>query len=392
MKFSKEFRIITLIAFFSVVSAFTIPRNVELGKEPRSLHRSIKPKISFVEYKKYALLTSSKQALQENDSSEIASERSPFTRAIDMVKSDTSRAFAFSAWMVLCGAILGPFLDSYHSAFGVLEYDTPLKLPAIGLTTAWWVPELFGLAGFIIGWLYILLDEVFANPQKEHPMKVSPPLILVCISFFTLQYWLSGVLYDASFDRTMILCIMSILSGIGYMGFDASIAGFIASLATAVGGPLIEVGLISVLSGHGSGYHYTDPGETGFFPLWISPIYFLGGPAVGNLARGIWTQLSKEKTLLPQDNNLDRSLENFVNASGSIEDDAQPRCKTCNDTRAVGCPNCDAQGYYVSYGRRIKCNCCNGKGLVICRDCFSQYDDDPYDIDGIRDIMSRIPD
>lgn len=194
-------------------------------------------------------------------------------RTLSIITSNPYRSLAFSVWMVFCGAMLGPFLDSYHSAFGVLQYDTPIKVSEIGLTTAWWVPELFGLAGFIIGWLYILLDELLSTSSASTDNKntPSPPMILVCISFFTLQYWLSGVLYQASFDRGTILMIMSILSAIGYISFDASISGLLASLATAVGGPLIEIGLIWTLSGSGTGYHYTDAGETGFFPLWISP-------------------------------------------------------------------------------------------------------------------------
>jgi len=58
---------------------------------------------------------------------------------------------------------------------------------------------------------------------------------------------------------------------------------------------LIEVGLISFLSGH-EAYHYNDLGETGFFPLWIVPVYYFGGPTVGNLARGIWNAISREQT------------------------------------------------------------------------------------------------
>ena len=108
-----------------------------------------------------------------------------------------------------------------------------------------------------------------------------------------------------------------------------------------------------------------------FFPK----VYFLGGPAVGNLARGIWNLLSRGDKTLKRDNEVDG-----------------PNCKTCNDTRAVGCPNCDALGYYISYNQKVKCNCCKGRGLVICRDCFSDYDSDPYDLQGIRDLMARIPD
>jgi len=320
----------------------------------------------------------------ENEASNII--KTMTQKLKDKIMTSPTRSAYFSLWMALCGAILGPFLDSYHSAFGVLRYDEPIRfvtLPLLGgsvehpaLTTAWWVPELFGFAGFLIGWLYILLDEVLET--EEGKTRPEPPFILAGIAFFTFQYWLSGILYElGSFDRSSILFTMTTLSAIGYVGFDSSKAGFWTSLATAIGGPLIEVGLISSLSGHG-GYHYTDLGETGFFPLWICPVYFLGGPANGNLARGIWNGLTSttgEKISNEKEQTLDG-----------------PKCTVCNDTRAVGCPNCDSLGYYVSYNRKVKCNCCKGRGLVICRNCFSEYGDDPYDIEGIRDIMGRMPD
>eukprot|EP00594_Rhizosolenia_setigera_P009870 CAMPEP_0178957100 /NCGR_PEP_ID=MMETSP0789-20121207/10691_1 /TAXON_ID=3005 /ORGANISM="Rhizosolenia setigera, Strain CCMP 1694" /LENGTH=169 /DNA_ID=CAMNT_0020639241 /DNA_START=858 /DNA_END=1368 /DNA_ORIENTATION=- len=94
---------------------------------------------------------------------------------------------------------------------------------------------------------------------------------------------------------------MSILAVFGFYIFDGlTLSGFWTSTATAIGGPLIEVGLITVLNKpddflipflQHSGYHYNDLGETGFFPLWIVPVYFLGGPAVGNLARGFYYNL-----------------------------------------------------------------------------------------------------
>lgn len=172
---------------------------------------------------------------------------------------------------------------------------------------------------------------------------------------------------------------MTLLSGVGYIRFDATLSGMLTSLATAVGGPLIEVGLIS----SNVGYHYTDMGETGFFPLWICPVYFLGGPAVGNLARGIWNTL---------DGQTSTTINNEIGNSKTIKDKNEPNCVYCNDTRAVGCPNCDALGYYTTYNIQVKCNCCKGRGYVICRDCFNDYGEDPGDIESIRDLMSRMPD
>ena len=293
------------------------------------------------------------------------------------VTENWKRSIIFSCLMTFCGASLGPFLDSYHSAFGVLQYDEPISKILWGspgfpaLTTAWWVPELFGLAGFIIGWLYMILDSVIGIPEDSK--NPSPPKILVGISLFTCQYWLSGILYQAGVDRGTILNLMSIVAAGGFLALDGTTSGLITSAATALGGPLIEVGLIWCTS-HGilpGGYHYNDIGETGFFPLWIIPVYFLGGPANGNLARGFWTALTPKKE----------------------EEKVLEPCPVCNDTRRDVCPSCDGIGTYIAMGGdTVICKSCNGRGYVMCRACFDRYDEDPYDIEAIREVMSRMPD
>mmetsp|Transcript_10050 Transcript_10050/g.28160 ORF Transcript_10050/g.28160 Transcript_10050/m.28160 type:complete len:435 (-) Transcript_10050:625-1929(-) len=340
-------------------------------------------------------------ATNNNDNNNDSNDQPPptaptgaLTRASQLITADPSKSLLFSATMTVCGAALGPFLDSYHSLFGVLSYEDPITarlwgsgsaatpdLPA--LVTAWWVPELFGLAGFIIGWLYVLLDEALQTPAvRKHP---SWPLILVGISFFTLQYWLSGVLFANRVDRATILNVMSLLAAGGFAALDLTEAGWWTSLATAVGGPAIEIGLIIALVGFG-GYHYNDLGETGYFPLWIVPVYFLGGPAVGNLARGVWQ-------VLPGVAAVERRVDADDASSADAPNESEgPRCNVCNDSRAVGCPNCDAQGYYITYGRRVTCPACKGRGLVMCRDCFPLYGEDPADIEAIREKMKRMPD
>ncbi len=300
------------------------------------------------------------------------------------ITGNPKQSILFSISQTTAGALLGPFLDTYHSVFNVLQYDNPITLqlwsrneyiPA--LVTTWWVPYLFGLAGFIIGWLYIILDSVFFDDSSggadSGNGKNNGPVICLGISFFTFQYWLSGIMYSYGIDRSIILCIMSICAYIGYKKLDDTKSGLITSTATAVGGPLIELGLISLLTESIGGYHYTDIGETGFFPLWIVPVYFLGGPANGNLARGVWDALGKEHS----------------KQTNAIKDEV---CTSCNNSRAVPCPNCDGVGYYMTYGREVKCNCCQGRGLVICRNCFSKYGEDPSDIEAIRERMARMPD
>ena len=255
--------------------------------------------------------------------------------------------------MILSGAVLGPFLDSYHSLFHVLQYDQPLTLNVVALpstiknawlvlVTTYWVPPLFGIAGFLIGWMYILFDIYYdsnnstnINPNERNFTLVvdrspSPPKILCGIAYFTFQYWLSGLLLQSGVDRTSIFGIMLLTASIGFFTWDRTKSGFLTSTAIAIGGPLIEVGLISLSRHdalfHGMGYHYTDLGETGFFPLWIVPIYFLGGPANGNLARGYWTLLSPAK--------VDSNSEKIT----ATTPPSLP-CANCNDTRCAMCPN-----------------------------------------------------
>ena len=125
---------------------------------------------------------------------------------------------------------------------------------------------------------------------------------------------------------------MSTAAAGGFWFLDRTWVGLFVSAATALGGPLIEVGLLTLSSRHGdtflggAGYHYTDLGETGFFPLWIVPVYFLGGPANGNLARGLWNWLGAV---------TDRS----PNAGAVTVDQGLPGCTVCSDTRRVPCPN-----------------------------------------------------
>jgi hypothetical protein len=321
------------------------------------------------------------------------SNNSPFNWS----KNNTNRSILFSFVVGVSGAALGPFLDSYHSNFEVLHYHRPVSLVLWGTTnkpalvTTWWVPVLFGMAGMIIGWLYVLLDYYNSSREKVSDTSNSGgtvgsvpspswPKILLGISLFTFQYWLSGVLYQAGVDRSTMFNILSWIAALGFVSLDGSWVGFVVSAATAIGGPLIECCLLSffrngstfIMSAYG--YHYTDPGETGLFPLWIVPVYFLGGPAVGSFSRRVWSVLAN----VDDNGNYNTSL---------------PGCKICKDTRCVSCPNCDGVGQYVAMGgRSIQCACCKGRGFVICRSCFDFYDQDPNDLVSIRQIMSKMTD
>jgi len=344
------------------------------------------------------------------------------------ILDDPKRSFLFSLVMIVCGALLGPFLDSYHSAFSVLEYEESTRITFIlwgsqrfpALTTSWWVPELFAVAGFLIGWLYILFDN---NNKNSHPVlrlnniqnkeeerqiiptsptntksntnnnnnnNPSPVKVLLGISLFTFQYYLSGLLYyEYHCDRTTLLNIMSVITAMGFVVLDGTRTGFMVSTMTAVGGPLIEVVLLSGIGQEiGIRYQYTDVGETGYFPLWIVPVYFLGGPANGNLARLFWHVFTTADTETESETTTTQPRR----ISSSSSSSSSP-CEICNNTRRDECPNCDGVGTYNAMGNTIiPCTCCNGRGYVMCRTCFHHYDEDPYDIETIRTTMNRMPD
>lgn len=351
---------------------------------------------------------------EKNDTKELTLSSSSFPEP-QIPFLSRERAVLFSITMILAGAVLGPFLDSYHSAFGVLTYDQPLTLQLWGspdqpaLITSWWVPLLFGLAGLIIGWLYVWLDlrwtpQVFPTSSSlsdpigtlEETKQPSPPKILLGISLFTLQYWLSGYLFHAGWDRTSLLNLLSLVASIEFVLFDGSLAGLVTSTATAIGGPLIEAALLSLSRiewgmMHDSGYHYNDLGETGFFPLWILPVYFGGGPAVGNLARGVWNTIVQAT---PGPKQRDENTNALTQINGEMKrPKPPPGCQVCRDTRCVPCPNCDGVGNYQAMGGTVvTCTSCRGRGFVICRACFSYYGEDPNDIEAIRELLSRMPD
>jgi len=156
------------------------------------------------------------------------------------------------------------------------------------------------LAGVIIGALYILLDEVFATkPEAKCPSLLT---VVAGIACFILQYFLSGVLLgplgpDVGFGGSSVLGSVMLrnsevvlwLSALLHWGvFDCTSSGFIVAILTAIGGPLIEIGLLNIPPWQL--YAYALPDILGI-PTWIAAVYFCGAPAVGNLARLVHSKL-----------------------------------------------------------------------------------------------------
>ena len=148
------------------------------------------------------------------------------------------------------------------------------------LKTALWVPFLFGFAGFLMSGIVLVADNVLET-RKEN-MSPSWQKVQLGISLFIGQYFLSGLLSHAGFESLIISFLMLSIALFGQIVLDVSYAGVFLSFATAIGGPLVEIYLIN----YPHLYQYTTPDLYGI-PIWITNVYFLGAPAVANLARRI---------------------------------------------------------------------------------------------------------
>ena len=168
----------------------------------------------------------------------------------------------------------------------MLEYNAigkPIQLVIDGhtiLKTASWVPLLFGFAGLLMSAIILNADRILDT--REDVRSPSWPTVLYGISLFSGQYYLSGLLDNSLMNSGEIDLILKIIAGVGFLLLDRSKSGLFLAVATAVGGPLAEIFLINIPHL----YQYTHTDLYGI-PVWIPWVYFLGAPAVGNLARRI---------------------------------------------------------------------------------------------------------
>lgn len=217
--------------------------------------------------------------IQSNESSERKD-----TSVIELVRGSSS-PFVLSTMFAVSGP-LGMMLDNYHGLFGVLHYNDlgyPFTL-TIGdstiLKTALWVPFLFGFAGFAMSLIGLALDAL--TQTSEDVRRPAWHKTFYSISLFSFQYYLSGYLDNIHVGNLIIHIALAILAVGGFKVFDGSYAGLLLALATAVAGPLTEIVLINGFHL----YYYTNSDWLGICS-WIPWVYFLGAPAVLNLARSI---------------------------------------------------------------------------------------------------------
>lgn len=204
---------------------------------------------------------------------DTAPEVTPFPR--QAWREALSRMFVYSA-------CLGPLLDNYHGLFNVLNYQegVPIILELQGhtvLKTALWVPPLFGFAGVAMSAIVLQLDQRLKSP----PAAVDPSWskVFYGIAFFSAQYYLSGLLDNLGVESLSIHVMLAAMAIAGWILFDSTSAGLLLGIATAVAGPAAEVLLTSL------GLYSYSHADLLRVCSWIPWVYFLGAPAVGNLAR-----------------------------------------------------------------------------------------------------------
>jgi hypothetical protein len=165
------------------------------------------------------------------------------------------------------------------------------------------VPLLFGVAGLILGIAVPLLDEAADSSSSGSSAsrmglgRASWGWVLLCISAFVVQYWLSGVLDAPLLGDTLVGPVPTLDAVLAayalavWVVFDGSAPGAAMAALTAVCGPALEVALVN-----GAGlYHYSHPAVFGAVPSWIPWVYACGGPAVGNLGRLVWASLKQQQ-------------------------------------------------------------------------------------------------
>lgn len=193
--------------------------------------------------------------------------------------------------MAALSAPLGTLLDNYHGLFGVLEYNpsfssvvmTTWQEGQVWLKTSLWTPALFAIAGAVMSYLTFRFDRIPWPSGLAASSSPPPwPIIFCAIAFFSLQYYLSGLLDHEGVEVAVIHLVLASQAVLGLFAFDRSPSGLLLGLATATAGPLVEIALVNLTHA----YHYVHADAFGVCS-WIPWVYLMGAPAVGNLARAI---------------------------------------------------------------------------------------------------------
>jgi len=193
------------------------------------------------------------------------------------------------AAMGVISAPVGTLLDSTcHGMLDVLSYNAisiPIHIPYL-LKTCIYTPVLFSVAGALMTYIVLVLDKKLNTRSKARIPGTST--VAISVVLFISHYFLSGLLDHYHIHAYYSNAILSTTALAAFLLTDRSYAGFALATTTAVGGTLIELFLVNQLKL----YQYTNADFYGV-ASWIYAVYFCGGPAIGNLARSMYSRISR---------------------------------------------------------------------------------------------------
>lgn len=178
--------------------------------------------------------------------------------------------------LVLAGAALGTVLDLVHVATATTRYHEPALL---GL--AWWSPLLFAGAALAIGRSHTAVDTLFGRRPSPDTRHVALGLAAL------LGLWVASGLMKGPRVATPLLAVASLVV---WWRLEGTALGLALAFATAAGGVLVEVTLVS-----SGAFSYVDP-DAGRVASWLPWLYVAASVAVGNLARWLATRAPSSDT------------------------------------------------------------------------------------------------
>ena len=179
-------------------------------------------------------------------------------------------SFARVALLFVFGAVVGSALDGLHTHSGSIAYASPWVF-----MMSPWTPVIFGLAGLSVGLSYPLAERVTGRRPGRELTWVE---VGGGFAVFAGLYAVSGYLPASNTVKLVVLMV-------GAAGLFAWLArtalGLALAVATAVVGPLVEVGLVRA-----GLFGYREPDALGV-AMWLPALYASGSIAFGAVGQKV---------------------------------------------------------------------------------------------------------
>ncbi|KXZ44974.1 hypothetical protein GPECTOR_60g752 [Gonium pectorale] len=197
---------------------------------------------------------------------------------------------AFLGTLANSGATTGTLLDGIHSRVGLQVYDVaPLVLG--GLRTSLLVPPLLAAFYMVLGSLHPIMDNLNPSPETDAARARCNDVGWVALSFGALAALLytSATLYDKGVPYWQIHAVLGTAALVNWRVFDGTRQGIALALLCGLGAPAAELVLLQLA--HLWHYPRADLGDN--FVSWVFWCYFFYTPALGNLARYLWSTMKE---------------------------------------------------------------------------------------------------